>query len=209
MVLRYACGAMAAIALTCGLVAVGPAYAQLRDGGLLPPEESGLITAAGCFLRGGDEGKKFVLAHPKRGPVNSVSEADCSAAAGDNALELKDTSKYGMNDSMLGHWVEINGRLEKETDTNPDNLRELYVRSFRILPVVPPQRAAVVESAPAPFIPAPEPEAAPAPAPVATSGQAPAPLPKTAGEGPTAGLIGVLAIAGCLLLRSFRARQVV
>jgi hypothetical protein len=201
---------MAAIALTCG-VAVGPAYAQTRDGGLLPPEESGLITAAGCFLRGGHDDKDFVLAQPKLGPVNSVPEATCSAAAGDNALKLHDTSKYGMNDSMLGHWVEINGRLEKETSSNPDNLRELYVRSFRVLPVVPPQRAAAVEPAPAPFIPAPEPqpEAIAAPAPVATSGQAPAPLPKTAGEGPMAGLIGVLALAGCLLLRSFRSREAV
>jgi hypothetical protein len=43
----------------------------------------------------------------------------------DNALELKETSKVGMNDSMIGRWVEINGRLEKETSSNPDNLREL------------------------------------------------------------------------------------
>ena len=218
MVLRYASGAIAAIALTCGVLAVGPAYAQSRDGGLLPPEESGLITAAGCFLRGGEgtglgeRKEEFVLAKPTRGPINSVPEAECSAGAGDNVLQLHNYKPLGMNEQLLGHWVEINGRLEKEESDRPNNLREFYVRSFRVLPVVPPQRAAAPASeeiVAAVIEPAPSPAPAPEPAPVATSGQEPTPLPKTAGYGPTTGLIGVLALAGCLLLRSFRSRQVV
>src|SRR5215204_1356482 len=104
MVFRNLCGAMTGIALTCGVVSVGPAYAQLRDGGLLPPDQSGMVTAVGCFLRGDKDGKKYVLANPTRGPVNSVPEAECSAAAGDNALRLHDTGDHGMNDSLLGHW---------------------------------------------------------------------------------------------------------
>ena len=216
MVLRYLGRTIAAIALTCGVVTVGPAYAQQRDGGLLPPEESELITAAGCFVRGGEgtglgsRNDEFVLAKPKRGPINSVPEAECTAAAGDDALQLHNYKKLGMNESLVGHWVEINGRLEKEESTNPENLREFYVRSFRVLPVVPPQRAAAPAPAPEPIITVIEREVpSPAPAPVATSGQEPTPLPKTAGYGPTTGLIGVLALAGCLMLRSFRSRQVV
>jgi len=203
MVLRYVCGGMAAIALTCGVMTVRPAYAQLRDGGLLPPEHHGMVTAVGCFLRT-EDGKKYILANPTPGPVNSVPEATCSAAAGDNALDLNDAADRGMNDSLIGHWVEIYGDLEKETSTNPDNLRELEVKSFRVLPVVPPRRAEAPAPEPQPIAQSFEPASAPAPEPVATSGQAPTPLPKTAGYGPTGALIGLFALAGSLLLRSFR-----
>ena len=57
-----------------GVVAVGPAYAQRRDGGLLPQEQEGQVTAVGCLLRGsavrgGKKDKdKYVLARPRRGP---------------------------------------------------------------------------------------------------------------------------------------------
>ena len=178
MVLRYVCGGVAAIALTCGVMVARPAYAQLRDGGLLPPEQHGMVTAVGCLIHGGKHGDKFILANPTRGPVNSVTEAECSAAAGDNALDLNDATDRGMNDSLIGHWVEVYGDLEKETSKNPDNLRELEVKSFRVLPVVPPRRAEAPAPEPQPIAAAPEP--APfVPEPVATSGQAPAPLPKT------------------------------
>ena len=202
---RYLCGALAAAALAVGVVTV-PAYAQSRDGGLLPPEEHGVITAVGCYLRGGDEGKTLLLAHPKRGPVNSVTEAQCTASAGDTAIRLKDAEKQGMNDSMLGRWVEVNGRLEKEESTDPDDIREFYVRSFRILPVVTPQRAAA-EPEPAPFV-APEPAPVTSiPEPVATSGVEPAPLPKTASPLPLTGLFGLFACAGSMAVRSFRSRR--
>ena len=64
-----------------------------------------------------------------------------------------------MNDAMLGRWVEISGRLERETSKNPDNLRELDVLTAKMVPVVVPPTAAAAAS------PAPEPAAAPAAAP--------------------------------------------
>jgi hypothetical protein len=177
------------------------------------------MTIAGCYLPGGpDTGlgdksrQKIVLAKVVKGPINSVPDAECSAGLNDSALQLHRHKEAGMNEQLFGHWVEISGRLEKEQSDRRDDLREFYVRSFRVLPVVPPHRAAAPAPAPiteeivAAVI---EPTPSPAPAPVATSGQEPAPLPKTAGYGPATGLIGVLALAGCLMVRSFRSRQVV
>ncbi|MGH7347846.1 MAG: hypothetical protein ACREK4_23275, partial [Candidatus Rokuibacteriota bacterium] len=96
------------------------------------------------------------------------------------------------------------GRLERETSSNPENLRELSVRSFRLIPVVP-QRA---EAAPAP-VPAPpaeSPAPAPAlPAPVATSGIQ-EPLPKTASPLAVIGLLGLLSVAGSFGFRIYRSR---
>lgn len=207
MASRYLYGAVTAVALTVGVVTATPANAQLHpDGGLLPLDTHGTVTAAGCLLRS-EDGKDFILANPKQGPVNSVSEAQCSATAGDAALKLNDARHRGVSESMIGRWVEIYGPLEKERSDSPKRMRELEVKNFRVIPVVPPQKA----EAPAPQ---PEPIAAVieetfVPAPVATSGQEPAPLPKTAGYGPTTGLLGAFALAGCLLVRSFRSRQVV
>ena len=76
-----------------------------------------------------------------------------------------------MTDAMLGRVIEISGRLERETSTDPDNLRELDVAAARVVPVVPPRVAAAPAPAPQP---AAIPEPAPAPEPVATAGQAPA-----------------------------------
>jgi hypothetical protein len=183
------------------MLSVEPAYAQ-RDGGLLPPEESGMVTVAGCFLRaaGGDD-DEFVLAHPRRGPVDSVAEETCAADAGANALVLDNAKDHGMDDALVGRWVEISGRLEKETSDDPDNLRELDVESFRTIPVVLPR-------AEAPVIPetpiAETPQAfAPEPAPVATTGQEPT-LPRTASPLPVMAWIGLLSLAGSLALRRFR-----
>ena len=207
MASRYLYGAITAVALTVGVVTATPAYAQLHpDGGLLPLDTHGRVTAAGCLQRS-ENGKDFILANPVQGPLNSVPEATCSATGADAALKLNDAKHRGMNDAMLGRWVEVYGPLEKERSDSPKRIRELEVKNFRVIPVVPPQKA----EAPAPQ---PEPIAAVieetfVPAPVATSGQAPAPLPKTAGYGPTTGLLGAFALAGCLLVRSFRSRQVV
>jgi hypothetical protein len=198
---------MAIVVSTCGVVTVGPAHAQQRDGGLLPGEERGLITVAGCFVRGvqvrGGENDTYVLSRPIRGPVNSVPESACTADPDGDALDLEKTSQAGMNDSMLGHWIEVSGELEKETTSNPDNLRELDVRSFRMVPVVP--RPAAAASAPQP--PIPQQPIAPAPqrtAPVGTTGEAPQSLPRTASHIPAIGLFGLLSVAGGLVLRSFR-----
>jgi|SRR5687767_6731821 len=213
MTLRCMSGAIAGTLIICGVLAVTPTHGQIRDGGLLPQEESGLITVLGCFVRGGDDGDGFLLAQPTRGPVESVEEETCTAGASDNALDLDDTGELGMNESLAGRWIEINGRLEKETSDDPDNLRELEVRSFRIVPVVPR-----VVAAPPPA-PIPEPQAAAAPpvfeqppiaeteTPVGTSGQAETTLPQTASYLPTTGFAGLLLLAGGMVLRTWRLKQ--
>ena len=183
MTLRYVHSILAAAVLTCG-VTVGVAYAQARDGGLLPANQSGTVTVTGCLMRGdqirsGDK-DKFVLAW---------------MSSSRNCVEKKGP----IDESMLGRWVQISGRLEKETSKD-DILRELDVEYASLVPVA--QRA---EAAPAPE-PAPAvSEPLPAPVPVATSGVEP--LPKTAGNGPALALFGLLALAGGLVLRAMPARQ--
>ena len=209
MTLRYLRSGLIALVIAGG-VPTGLAYAQQRDGGLLPLKQSGLVTVAGCLMRGnqvsgGDE-DKFVLANLQTG-IESVPEETCSADAHATAVQLDNPHKGRISNAMLGRWVEVSGRLEKETST--DNiLRELDVNSARLVPVVIPRQAeAVAEPAPEPpafqaAAPAAEPIAGPTP--VATSGQEP--LPKTASPVPLAGLLGLFACAGGLVLRSFRQR---
>lgn len=209
MTLRYVHGAIAMAALVCVLTA-DPAYAQLRDGGILPPGESGLVTVTGCLLRGtqvqGGQDDKYVLANPTKGPVAGVSDSACTAAAAANALTL-DNPEGRINDSMLGRWVEISGRLEKENSTNPDTLRELDVNSARLAATAAPRAEAAPAAEPAapstaspPPAPAPQAEPEPARDTAATSGA----LPQTASYGPAGGLVGLMALAASLLLRSFR-----
>jgi len=203
MTLGNVCGALAAIALTCGL-SVTPAHAQTRDTSLLPPEESGVITVVGCFQRGGKNGERFVLASPRLGPIAGVPEAKCRVAANEHALELEHTDQQGINESMLGRWIEVNGRLEKEMSTNPDNLREMHVRSFRMMPVIPPP--VEVARAPVQEPPAPRVDEQPytPPAPVARLEETP--LPRTATPLPAIGLLGLLSLGGGLALRLFNER---
>ena len=84
MTLRYLRNGVIALVIAGG-VPVGLAYAQQRDGGLLPLRESGMVTVAGCLMRGdqvrgGDE-DKFVLANLHTG-IASVPEHTCTADAG-------------------------------------------------------------------------------------------------------------------------------
>jgi hypothetical protein len=213
MTLRYVYSGVTGVAIACSLV-IGAASAQQlgRDGGLLPPEESGMVTVAGCLLRGdqirGGDDDKYVLADLKR-PMDSVSEQTCTADAGATAIQLDNPDKGNVNDTMLGRWVVISGRLERET-SNDDILRELDVISARVLPVESPRAAAEPEPSPEPpaiQAAAPEPAFEPSPEPVAvgTSGQAT--LPTTASFGPLAGLLGLFACGGGLLLRSLRSRR--
>lgn len=203
MTLRYICGASIGIVLTWGLVVVAPVNAQNET--LLPANESAVITVTGCLQRGGKDGEEYLLASPRLGPVASVTDAACDAAIDSRALDLDDTKARGINETLVGRWIEISGRLERETSDNPENLRELSVRSFRLIPVVPPQRA---EAAPAP-VPAPAAESpVPAPelpAPVATSGIQ-EPLPTTASPLAVIGLLGLLSVAGSFGFRVYRSR---
>ena len=206
MSLRYVVGGVAAVAIVCSLT-IGPAIAQQRDGGLLPLKESGIVTVAGCLMRGdqisGGDKDKYVLANLHPGPVADVPEQACTADAGATAVQLDNPKKGSIDESMLGRWVEVNGRLEKEEST--DNiLRELDVHAARLLPERP-RPVAVAEPEPEPVAEAIAPEPSPAPVPVATSGQAD--LPKTASPAPLIGMLGLFACAGSLAVRSFRTRQ--
>jgi LPXTG-motif cell wall-anchored protein len=212
---------VAVVALVCGVGAADPAYAQARrDGHLLPQEKSGNVTAVGCLLKGtdvrGGKSDKYVLARPKAGPVGSVHEASCTADAGADALTVDNPEKGKITDAALGHWVEITGRLEKETDKNPDNLREIDVATFKLVPVVIPTKPAAAPAKEPAAAPAPAPRAAaPAPRPAEPTSSpapaAPAPepkkLPKTASQLPAIGLAGLLLLAVAFTLRGSRRRQ--
>jgi hypothetical protein len=217
MTLRYVSGALAAIVLSCGVPTLEAAEAQTRDASLLPPEKSGLITVAGCLQPDGENGDKYLLANPKLGPIANVAEETCDARVDDRTLDLKGTAEHGMNPSMLGHWVEINGRLEKETDADLTNLRELEVRSFRVLPVIPPPPVIPPRAEAAP-VPRPEAEqqavtpptetiAPPEERPIGTTGVAETTLPQTASPLPAIGLLGLLSLAGAFGARFYRSRE--
>ena len=209
----------AVVVLAFSVVTVGPASAQRRDGSLLPQEQGGQVTAVGCLVRAdtirGGQKDKYVLARPRKGPVASVPEATCTADPGADALMLDNPEKGKITDAMLGRWVEIGGRLERETSKNPDDLRELDVASFRVVPVVvpPPPAAAAprpappaAAAAPRPTPPVPQASAAPAaPEPPAPTQEARR-LPSTASNVPAIGLAGLLLLAAGLVLHSFRLR---
>ena len=198
MTLRHVSGALTAIALICGLPTVAPVYAQTRDANLLPPEESGTITVAGCLQFHDDE---YVLASPRVGPIANVPVERCNATVDERALDLKDTEDFGINQSMIGHWIEVSGKLEKETDNDLTNLREIEIRSFRLLPVVPPPPPPAPRvSEQQPYTPPAEPIAPPE-EPVGTTGVSEPALPKTASPLPTFGFLGLLSLAGAVALR--------
>ena len=198
MTLRYLSSASIVTVLTGGLIAAAPAYAQNVD--LIPRDESAVITVSGCLLH---DGKHFILANPRLGTVANVPNGACDAAIDAGSFELEDADDHGINSGLVGNWVEVNGRLEREGSSDPSNLREMKVRSFRVIPVVPPQRA---EAIPAPVFEAP----APAPVPVPTTGVAPTaieePLPRTASPLAMIGLLGLLSVAGSVGLRYYRSR---
>ena len=213
MLVRYVFGATVVV-FAFGLIAVAPASAQQRrDGALLPQNQSGTVTAVGCLVpgksvRGGKD--HYVLARPRRGPVDSVPEGTCTADSGADALQI-DNEDRGVTKAMLGRWVQISGRLESETDDDPDNLRELDVASVRLVPVVPPRQAVNTPPPAAAPRPAPLPAPEPAPAPAPAFAAAPPPpepvLPKTASNRPASALIGLFLLAGALTLRAFRLRH--
>jgi hypothetical protein len=206
MTVRYVCGAVTALVLTCGAPTVARANPQTHDPGFLPAEESGMVTVAGCLQRGGKHGDDYVLTNPIQGPINSVPEARCSFAVDGRALDLDKNRQNGINESLLGHWIEVSGRLEKETHASADSPRELGVRSFRVLPVVPPRVEAAAAPIAAPYIQPPPAEV------VATTGISPAEappaaLPKTSSPLPAIGLFGLLALAGGFALRGSRLHE--
>lgn len=206
MTLRYIHSTLAVAVLMYGVM-VGLAHAQQRDGGLLPPDQSGRLTVTGCLMRGDQirdgDSDKFVLANPTATPVESSPEGTCTAESGANAIQLDNPRKGNIDESMLGRLVQISGRLEKET-SHDNILREFDVESARLVPMAQ-RTAAAPAPEPKPAAAEPSPAPAPAEAPVATSGQSPA-LPKTAGNEPAIALLGLFALAAGMTLKAMPAR---
>jgi hypothetical protein len=171
--------------LTCGVAAFAPANGSPQTA---LPDYNTHITLTGCFLHEtiiekGKQEEAYVLVRPTIGPVASVPHATCTSRGTDQAIELEGVKEHHLDSSMLGRWIEVTGKLEKFE--NALELRDMNVKSFREVPVVP-QRA----------------EVAPKALPVGTTGE----LPRTASSLPLTGLIGVIAFAGALALRRFACR---
>jgi hypothetical protein len=217
MTVRYVCSAITAIVLACAVGKVAPLQAQAGGTSLLPPpDQSALVTVVGCLQLGGHDGDQYVLSDLSVGLATSVPEATCRPSANPPAIELEHEKKFGINEAMLGRWIEVSGRLEKETSDDPDTIRELHVRSFRMVPVIPPrveasriapERPAESQLPAAERTPVTEQAAVTPPAPVGTSGVAEERLPKTAGELPATALIALLSLAGALGLHWFRSLE--
>ncbi len=198
--------------LTGGLVAVAPAVGRAQDGSVLqaPP---GRITVVGCFLRERvKHHTEHVLVSPTIGSVTSVPEAACNVNSGNRQmLELEKVKDSHLLGQQTGQWIEITGDLRKIQ--GDDDLRELHVKTWKIVPVVPPRAAAFEAPAFAAPPVSPTEPLAPIERPVATSGvqetpaAKPAPLPHTASALPLTGLAGFLALAGGLALLAGRRRN--
>lgn len=205
---RHVSGAIAAGLLTCGLLVLASSSARAQQSPDLP-KIGGQITLWGCFVEQKiPENGKYQLYNPTMGPATTVPEGTCSPNATDQVIELEDVHenvhKHHLDRSMVGRWIEVTGRLENRDKTG---LREVHVRSFRVVPVVPPKVAEAV--VPAPFVPPAPPEVAPAePVPevaaVGTTGVAE--LPKTASPVPLIGLLGVFALAAGVACGIYRRR---
>jgi hypothetical protein len=200
MTIRHVRSVIAASLVTAGVVAFTPAIVRAQNTTNIP-EEGGRITMVGCFVLGQVKGhEEYVLAKPIVGSVESVPDASCSSMPGDAVVKLQDLSQAGLDHAMVGRWLEITGRLEG--DHRADGVREVHVKSFRVVPVVPPRVAEnVTPPPPPPAIEAP-PVAAPAPVPevivqekpVATAGVR-TQLPKSATSLPLFGLIGFITLS--------------
>jgi hypothetical protein len=201
MTTRHVRTAIAASLVTIGTVALAP---STRAQAPTLPQQGGDITVVGCFVSGMvNLRERYVLVRPIVGSVSSVPEATCASIPGDEAIKLQDLSQAGLDQTMLGRWLEITGRLEG--NHRSDGVREVHVKSFRAVPVVPPRvsenvgpPSPAIETPPA----APAPDAAIEPVPVATAGVR-TELPRSATSFPLIALIGFVsfsAVFGLFLL---------
>ena len=201
MTTRHVRIAIAASLVTVATVALAPStHAQAET----LPQQGAEITVVGCFVRGMvNSHERYVLVRPIVGSVNSVPEASCASIPGNEVIKLQDLAQAGLDQMMLGRWLEITGRLEG--NHRSDGVREVHVKSFRAVPVVPPRVSETV-SPPSPAIEippvAPASEPAIEPSPVATAGVR-TELPRTATSLALVGLIGFIsfsAVYGLFLL---------
>ena len=245
MTVRHSC-----IAITAGLLTVGVAALAQTSGRTQSLNDLGSasspITLVGCLQResdyrqqegtgGGRRGMsdEYILVNATIGSVPSVTERTCSTTDTGAAVELTGGGERHIDDSLVGHWVEVSGKLkhaklEEAVGTSGTvirrptggfdpfshdlKLREVNVEFLRAVPVSAPL-AARAEPEPAPVI---EPEPAPPQAvtsaqpeeqPAATTG-AQEQLPRTASPLPLTGTIGLISLAGALALRALGRRRV-
>ena len=179
--------------LTFGLVAIAPVIGRAQNTPSLPLKGQ-RITVVGCLVNGKVKGhdEKLVLAKATAAPIKSVPEATCTASDADTQIRLQDMKQAGLDGAFAGHWMEISGRLESQHGEE-HKVREIHVKSFKPVPVVPPP--VVVDATLTPFepkvetpVPSPIPEQ-----PVATAGVR-TELPKTATSLPLFGLIGFVSL---------------
>lgn len=199
MTTRHVRCTLAGSLLTVGMIAFAPATGHAQNATAIP-DQGGPISMVGCFTRG-TIGKtdRFVLAKPIVGSVKSVENGSCSAEGSDQLVKLQDLTGTGLKNVPEGRWVEIHGRLEGSHRS--DGVREVHVKWFRMVPVVPPPVVAEAAPARAPFVEASPilPEALPSPEPVATTGERQK-LPETGTSLPLLELIGVLSLAAAFSL---------
>jgi len=197
---RYLCSAVVAGLLTLAAVAVvvERGYAQ---NGVAFPQKGGWITVVGCLQQGLKH--RLVLTNATTDHVASVPDSACSAPVAEPLLEVHDTHEYKLDSALIGHWVEMSGRIERfDKHDNEKNPREFHLRTSRAVPVVVPRAAEIPAPREAPLAMAPiaPPPPAPEPKVVATTGTAEL-LPKTASPLPLAVLTSVLALMGALMVR--------
>ena len=132
---RRVAGTLSALLLTFGIAAIAPTVGHAQNA-LALPQKGGEVTLVGCFQRGIVEHSKeiFVITNPTTAPVNSVTEATCVASG--QMIRLHDLRRVGLDESMLGRWIEISGQLGGN-DADP-KINEVHLNSFRVIPVVPP-----------------------------------------------------------------------
>ena len=205
MTKRYLAGSISALLFTVGIAAIPPTIGWAQSQTALP-EKGGPITVVGCFTSGQIKShQKPVLTNATMEAVGSVTEATCAGTG--VPIKLQDLKQAGLDESMMGRWLEISGRLEG--NHRSDAIREIHVKSFRVIPVVvPPVAAAPAPQPPqvaeaAPVAPIYTPPAPAAPAPVATTGEVRKALPKSGTQLPLVGLIGFMSLAAGLTLRLF------
>jgi len=201
MTIRHVRCALAGSLLTVGMIAFAPAAGHAQNAGAIP-DKGGPISMVGCITRGTvgkSSSERIVLAKPSVGSVASVPDGSCTAGSGDQIVKLQDLKGTGLKNVPEGRWVEVHGRLEG--NHRADAVREVHVKWFRMVPVVPPPVVAEVAPPRTPIIEAPVivPEAFPTPAPVATTGERQE-LPQTGTSLPLLELIGVLSLFAAISL---------
>jgi hypothetical protein len=210
MNIRHVCRVITVGLFVGGVSAIGSVRGLAQQSPELP-KHGGEIVMYGCFVHDTvGKHEEYLLANPTIGYAPAVPDQACAAKGLDDAIELQHFKKSGLDDSMLGKFVELRGRLESRE--NKRELREVHVRIARLVPIAPMRTAEAAPPVaypanPPEITPAPEPAAPETPAPVATTGETPT-LPKTASPLPLVGLLGFLSLAAGLAIRRARARRV-